>query len=345
MCNYPMVRAETYESYINQKGGKSYKTEWLQRDQVDNAGGIENLRKIFSGKYRKIEFTQCGQCIPCLLGYSRDKATQIMLEKNFGYEDCQPYPDGTTWMITTTYKDEYLKTNKTCNTDTGEIFEGISLSIKDDQDFMKRLRYYYPNIKIKRVVAGEYGSKTLRPHYHSIIFGLPLDTSKFKTWNVNEFGQKTWMMDDLNDIWGMGMVNIARVEWQNAAYVARYALKKAFKKDKQWYQMQGMAPEFIHWSNGIGKNYFMKNYEDIYKTDSVPIVNSHGQIVKPPRSYDRMLKEVDQELYNKIKLYRDKYSISNEKIINHQTDLTPEERRKVSEARMQQVMKDIRLEV
>ena len=340
-----MVRAETYERYTNKKGGTSYKCEWLQRQQVDDAGGIDNLRKTFQGKYRRIQFTPCGQCVPCLLGYSRDKATQIMLEKNFGYEEGEPYPDGTSWMITCTYDNEHLHTHKTINTETGELFEGISLKTKDDQNFMKLLRYYYPNMKMKRVVAGEYGSLSLRPHYHSIIFGLPLDVTKFKTWNVNKWGQRTWTLQDLNDIWGKGMVNIARVEWQNAAYVARYALKKANKKDKNWYAAQGMAPEFIHWSNGIGKNYFMNNYEDIYKTDSVPIVNNHGQIVKPPKSYDRMLKEVDKELYNKIKFYRDKQSITSDKILNNMTDLTPEERRIVSEARMKQVMKDIRMEV
>ena len=345
MCNYPMVRAETFERYTNSKGGTSYKVDWLQRSQVDDAGGIQNLRKTFSGKYRKIELTPCGQCIPCMLAYSRDKATQIMLEKNFGYEEGNPYPDGTCWMITTTYKDEYLPSHKTFRTDTGEIFEGISLNVKHDQDFMKLLRYYYPNMKMKRVVAGEYGSLSGRPHYHSIIFGLPLDVTKFKTWNINKWGQRTWTLTDLDEIWGKGMVNIARVEWQNAAYVARYALKKAFKKDKNWYMAQGMLPEFIHWSNGIGKNFFLENYENIYKTDSVPIINNHGDIVKPPKSYDRMLKEIDEDLYYKIKSTRDKNSIISEKIINSSTDLTPEERRKVSEARMQQVMKDIRLEV
>lgn len=339
-----MVRAETFESYKNQKGGTSYKVDWLQREQVDAAGGLENLRKTFGGKYRRIELTPCGQCVPCLLNYSRDKATQIMLEKEFGF-DGEPYPDGTTWMITATYKDEYLPQHKTVNTDTGEIFKGISLNIKDDQDFMKLLRYYYPNMKMKRVVAGEYGSKSGRPHYHSIVFGLPLDYTKFKTWNVNKWGQRTWRLDDLDEIWGKGMVNIARVEWQNAAYVARYALKKAFKKDKNWYQAQGMLPEFIHWSNGIGKNYFIDNYEKIYETDSVPIINNHGDIVKPPKSYDRMLKEIDPSLYEKIKYIRDKNALTSEKMLNMSTDLTPEERRKVSEARMQQVMKDIRLEV
>lgn len=340
MCNKPLIRAETYERYTNKKGTTSYKAEFITREEFDKFGD-----KYLNNRYRKITPVGCGQCVPCMLEYSRDKATQIMLEKNFGYKNCQPYPDGTVWMLTATYDNEHLKTHKYARTDTGEIFEGVSLNLEDDQKFMKLLRYYYPNMKMKRVVAGEYGSQSGRPHYHSIIYGLPLDQTQFKTWNVNKWGQRTWIYKDLNEIWGNGMVNIARVEWQNAAYVARYALKKAFKKDKAWYYAQGMLPEFIHWSNGIGRNYFLKNIEKIYDTDTVPIVNNKGAIVKPPKSYDRMLKEIDPELYEKVKYDRQKHTKSNELILRSQTDLTPEERRTIDEARMLQVMKDLRTEV
>ncbi len=354
-CNFPRVRAETFEPYTNQKGGTSYKVEWLERAQVDAAGGIQNLRKRFANKYRKIQFTPCGQCINCLLEDSRQKACQMLIHKEYGYhevfdENGKPldkghkYPDGTVWFLTVTYKDEYLPTHKTLNTETGEIFEGISLSKQDHQDFIKRLRYAYPNMKIQYVLAGEYGSLTQRPHMHLIIYGLPLEQEQFKKVGVNKLGQPTWELKKLSEIWGNGFVNIGRVTWESAAYVARYTLKKAFKKDKLWYEMQGMIPEYIVWSNGIGKDFFENNYKEIYKTDSVPIYSKIG-LPRPPKSYDRMLKEIDPKLYEEIKHKRDHAGRVSEKMENMCTDLTPEERRAISEARMKQVMKDIRMEV
>lgn len=350
-CNYPLIRAETYETYINKKGEKSYKAEWLNRDEFDRFG-----KEYLKTRYRRITPVGCGQCTGCLLNYSRDRATQMMCEKKFGYHEIfdqhgnsldkgHEYPDGTTWFLTVTYADEYLKTAHKVNTDTGEIFEGISLNIEDTQKFMKRLRNHYKGCKIKYVIAGEYGSKTQRPHYHYIIFGLPLDVTKFKKVGMNALNQPTWKCEELERIWGMGNIIVGRVDWRSCAYVARYTLKKAFKKDKEWYAAQGMEPEFIYWSNGIGKDYFTTQKNQIYATDSVPITTHMGGLLRTPKSYDRMLKEVDPNLYEKVKKIRESRAEQSEIAKRLQTDLTAEERRCMQEARMKQVMKDIRTEV
>ena len=328
-CNYPMIRAETFETFKNQKGGISYKAEFIGRDGWDK-DKYKMLQK--SGRYRKIEIVGCGQCTGCLLNYSRDRATQMMCEKYYGNKG-------------NTYSDEYLKTHVTVNTETGEKLEGISLDIQDHKNFMKRLRKHFKDSKIKFVVAGEYGSKTQRPHYHYIIFGLPLDMTQFKKVGMNALNQPTWISEELNKIWGMGHVEIGRVEWRSCAYIARYTLKKAFQKDKLWYQMQGMKPEFIIWSNGVGKTGFIQNKDEIYSTDTVPISTHMGGLLRTPKSYDRMLKEVDPKLYEKIKEIRTKNADASEIQKRMQTDLTPEERRQMQEARMKQVMKDIRTEV
>lgn len=341
-CLKPMVRAETHESFRNKKGKISWKVEWLQRDQYDD-NRCQDLVK--SGKYRRINIIPCGQCIECRLQYSREWATRIMLEKQYGYNG-KPYPDGTAWFLTLTYADEYLSTFKTIDTETGELFEGISLNKNDIPNFFKRIRNHFPDMKIKYLQCGEYGGKTLRPHHHAIVFGLPLPQEEFKKVGMNNLNQPTWEWKPLSDIWGLGYVNIGRVTWESAAYVARYTLKKANSKDNNWYLAQGMLPEWISMSNGIGEWYFEHNKNKIYKTDSVPVLNkSKGVNVKPPKSYDRMLKEMDPALYEKVKAMREQNGITQESLLRHQTDLTPEERRKVSEARMKQVMKDIRNEI
>lgn len=340
MCTKPLIRAETFESYINKKGQKSYKVEWLQREQYDK-GQIPRM------KYRRINEIPCGKCIECRLNYSREWATRCMLELNYGYNG-DKYPDGTAWFLTITYKDEYLKTHKTVNTETGETYEGISLCKEDIQKFWKRLRKKYPQMQLKYIECGEYGSRTLRPHYHAIVYGLPLPMETFKKIGMNNLNQPIWQCDELNNVWGMGFVTIGRVTWESSAYVARYTLKKSTgaKYDKNWYMMQGLIPEFITMSQGIAKSYFNTNLEKIYNTDTVPIVNKKsGANVKPPKSYDRMLKEIDPELYEKIKHERELSGKNQEMLLRQQTNLTPEERRIISETRMKEVLKDIRMEV
>lgn len=348
-CNFPMIRCETYLTYKNSSGGISYQVEWAERQQYDSPEG----RKFLESKYRRVQPIPCGQCIECRLNYAREWATRVMLEKNycFNYSKMgpnipRPYPDGTTWFLTVTYSDEYLPQATKVNTETGEIHRGISLRKEDMQNFVKRLRYHYKGCKIKYISAGEYGGQTLRPHYHYIFFGLPLEQEQFKKVGMSPLNQPYWMLQKLTNIWGMGHITIGRVTWESAAYVARYTLKKVKGKDKLWYNMQGMDEEFTTKSQGIGKGYFEMYKNKIYKTDSIPIVNKNsGANVKPPKSFDRILREIDTDLYDQIKEQRKETSITNEILLNRQTDLTPEERRRISEARMESVMKDIRTEV
>ena len=351
MCTAPLVRAEKFETYRNKQGGISYFVDWLQRDQYDR-----NFCKelVNHGVYRRINLIPCGQCIDCRLNYSREWATRLMLEQRYGYvfevdEEGEPkvvgaYPDGTCWFLTLTYADEYLRTHKTVNTETGEINEGTTVYKKDFQDFMKRLRKAYPYMKIKYYHCGEYGKQTLRPHYHAIIFGLPLEQDQFIKVGMSKDNTPRWKLQKLTDIWGLGLVDIGRVTWESCAYVARYSLKKAlYGKDEEYMKAQGRMPEYVTMSQGLGKQFYIDNKENIYLTDSVPIANKKtGEKVLPPKAFDRMLKAQDPKLYEKIKQHREIVSESNELIKRTTTDLSPEQRRKISEERMKKVMADLR---
>ena len=59
----------------------------------------------------------------------------------------------------------------------------MSLSKTDIQKFFKRLRKTNEE-KIKYYVVGEYGSKTMRPHYHIILFNAKLETI-LKAWSLD----------------------------------------------------------------------------------------------------------------------------------------------------------------
>lgn len=60
----------------------------------------------------------------------------------------------------------------------------MNLNKVDCQLFLKRLRKLHPpNSNIKYYLAGEYGSKTMRPHYHAIMFNADMDLIP-KAWRI-----------------------------------------------------------------------------------------------------------------------------------------------------------------
>lgn len=65
------------------------------------------------------------------------------------------------------------------------------------QLFFKRLRKWYGK-PIRYFGTGEYGSKTQRPHYHFIIFGLKLDD--LKLYGRNGLKQPMYTSNQLDKI-------------------------------------------------------------------------------------------------------------------------------------------------
>lgn len=345
MCKSPLARLEKYERYTNKQGGISYKCDF------DSWANIERNLRYYKNKYRKVDMIPCGQCLECRLNKARDKANQMILEKkNYSEEQC--------WFITLTYNDEHLRTHVTQNLETGELIEGISLLKKDIQNFTKRLRryfeYHYNNKGIRYVIAGEYGSETNRPHYHMIVFGLNLDQTKLKFYKHNEMGQTIWTHKELQNLWkdkegnDIGFVTVGRVTWNSCCYVARYTLKKHYKKDAGIYGCQGKIPEFILQSTkpAIGRQYLIENKEELYITKTIPIYNEKtGELIGLPKSYMRYIEKTDPEEYHKMQLSKKLKAESSEKLKQTQTDLTPEERRKAKDELLKQKFKNFRKEI
>ena len=331
-CTRPKIRAETWQTYTNQKGGKSYKCEWLSRQEYDK-GHYKGMTPTI---YRRIDLVPCGKCLNCRLSYAKEKAILCMLEKKY-------YPDNECWFLTLTYADEHLPSHKTIDLESGEIFEGISVDKKDLQLFWKRCRKKYKNSKIRYLNVAEYGKKSYRPHNHAIVFGLPLDETKFKKLGNNMNGDPYYTSKELEDLWGLGNVVIGRVTYQSVGYTAKYCLKKTKEQyDLWWYQSQGKCPEFISMSQSLGKRYFDEHWQEIYEHDCVPVKDKTGNFVKPPRIFDRYLSEKDYWYYLKIKRQRKQKQMLAEETIDKQTDNSREERRRISERRIEKVMKDLR---
>lgn len=253
------------------------------------------------------EVTQvpCGNCIGCRLDYSRQWANRCYLES---------LGSNNSYFITLTYDEKNLPIGK----------NGNPTLLKDEiSNFMKDLRAYYKyhfNLDNVRFFAcGEYGDSSLRPHYHLIIFNLPIydltedfiyeeDGKTYVTKHV-ENGNIYYYSDIIRNIWKKGNILIGQATWQSMAYVARYVTKKIKGKEANVYAALGVEPEYVRMSRrpGIGEKYFREHYKEIYENDNIIINNGKDSYaVQPPRYFDKLvdrfeLSDIDLEA---IKDYR-----------------------------------------
>jgi hypothetical protein len=88
---------------------------------------------------------------------------------------------------------------------------------------MKRLRKEYGE-GIKFYMCGEYGPKLGRPHFHALLFGH--DFSDRKLWSTTPAGSKLYRSAELEKLWDKGFSSVGDANFESAAYVARYIMKK-----------------------------------------------------------------------------------------------------------------------
>lgn len=130
-----------------------------------------------------------------------------------------------------------------------------TLSVRDTQLFFKRLRKAFPKRRIRYFLAGEYGPRTKRPHYHAIIYGLTLaDFPDLMIKDFNQLGQPRFKSKTFADIWGNGFCVLAAVNWNTCSYVSRYTMKKVFSSEDPTEFQNGRVPAFCTMSRrpGIG---------------------------------------------------------------------------------------------
>lgn len=207
----------------------------------------------------------CGKCIGCRLEYSKQWAMRCMLEAK---------EHESSYFCTFTYNDSLLRSCSGVSPVTGEILEGYTLDKRDLQLFFKRLR---EDQKVRYYACGEYGSRSYRPHYHAIIFGLKLDDLKLYRRSPN--GDCYYTSEYLAKKWKLGYVIIGEVSFESCAYTARYVAKKVHEDLTQVYEAYGMAPEFVLMSRkpGIARNY-VETHPDLFDFNSIVLSGIKGSI-------------------------------------------------------------------
>lgn len=150
----------------------------------------------------------------------------------------------------------------------------MNLHKRHCQLFMKRLRKLNKNAKIKYYIAGEYGGRTLRPHYHMLLFNANIET--------------------IQKAWHLGSVHYGEVTGASIGYTLKYMSKPAkiplHKNDDR-------TPEFSLMSKGIGENYLTEKMVRYHKAD---LTNCYcktvdGHKIPMPRYYKNKIYD-EQEI-------------------------------------------------
>jgi len=227
----------------------------------------------------------CGNCILCREEQARQWGVRITHEAAMHEENA---------FITLTYSDNNLP-------------EHNSLNYEDLQKFWKRLRHHLGPLRYYAV--GEYGDKTLRPHYHACVFGHAFMQDRRL---LRESPTLLWTSPMLEEAWGKGHVSVGALTFETARYTASYVTKKL--RSKQTYvrinEEDGeliplVQPRcFASRDPAIGGTWLAEFGKYVYDHDHVVI---NGRPQKPPKSYDRWLEKTQgKEAVAKIKEQRQK---------------------------------------
>ena len=292
-CYHPL---HAFQFGLTKDGKPSYKitsnkVKSIYYDEVNHHYYMsDDPNKYDNNKYIDLP---CGKCIGCRIDYSRNWALRCMLESEY---------HSITMFLTLTYDDAHVPHSSYVDYDTGEVKDILTLVPDDFTKFMKRLRYYYSDRygkELRYFACGEYGSKTLRPHYHAIVFGLDLDDLKLV--KQSGTGNDLYESELVNNAWGLGFALLSESNFDTCAYTARYVMKKRKGKDADEYERFNIVPEFVRMSRkkGIGYQYYVDHKDDIYERDE--IILKDGKKFKPPKFFDDMYEVDCPEKFQEVK--------------------------------------------
>lgn len=184
----------------------------------------------------------CGKCDDCKRRYQNDWSIRLANE-------CDCWEN--VWFITLTYRDECVP--YVVDKLTGEVHNSVCK--EHVQRWLKKFRINYLRlhgeiVHLKYWLTSEYGPRTLRPHYHMLIFGLDY-----------------YEVMDLCNLWleDYGYYVCKKVDKSRGSsfavsrYVSKYCSKGSF--ENPFVAKKLVKPTFHLISKGIGYKYVIDNKE------------------------------------------------------------------------------------
>lgn len=244
---------------------------------------------VFSGVSRPQEYTPdvvqvpCGQCIGCRVDYARQWAARCLMEMQY-------YPES--WFLTLTYDPEHVPYSTTPGCE-----RIMSTRTRDVQLWLKRLRHAGQSIRY--FGCSDYGSRTLRPHYHFILFGLhPRDCVVADRLDARH---QYYQSREMESIWGNGNVILAPANYSTCLYTAKYICSKRKGKDAHLYTDYGMDPPRSYMSRrpGLGHQWYL-DHPSADDYDYISIAGpDRGVRLYPPRYFRQLDKLADPAEYDR----------------------------------------------
>lgn len=160
------------------------------------------------------------------------------------------------WFITLTYDEKHVK----------RVAGGrLSLRFRDVQLLLKKIRKHKHYAKY--ICVGEYGSQTLRPHYHLILW-----TSASPS--------------EIQNLWSRGIAHFGKVSMASAMYTLKYIIQPKQR------DVDGIEKTRAQFSRGLGLGYLSSAVYEYHTQDyENPVLVSRidGQQVALPRYYRKKI--------------------------------------------------------
>lgn len=228
----------------------------------------------------------CGRCPECCKDYYTQWATR-------GSRELANWDSNL--FITLTYDEDHLPENR-------------SLNKKHVQDFIKRVKTTFCSNKenpIRQTYCGEYGSRTLRPHYHVVLYNCDFADKKFH--RRTDQGHAVYTSELLSDLWRKGHAEFGYATPASIAYLYKYILKKKTRKEKKKpliIETDGLTwcvdHEFIESSRNPGIGAFLRGSSTLRKG----YLTVNGQKKPLPKYYLEWLRVNEPDVYDDIKNLR-----------------------------------------
>lgn len=214
----------------------------------------------------------CGKCPACYKRRVSQWSFRLMQEEKHSTS---------AYFITLTYDTKHVPI-----TDNGFM----AISKRDVQLFLKRLRKAHTaadqHQRLVYYVCGEYGGRTMRPHYHMLLFNADLTVmltrSNIRLLELTGFDGKNHIPTNQ---WQLGSTTYGRVTAASVGYSLKYMSKLGVipihKNDDR-------QPEFALMSKGIGDVYLTKAMVKWHLSDKYTrmyCTTSDGKKICMPRYY------------------------------------------------------------
>ena len=298
-----------------------------RRARLDENGHVDWTRRTapWDRSHRTVNIP-CGTCFGCMRNEQRDWALRCFHEATL-YEEL--WTDDSTGVSTPLPKSCVV----TLTYDQDHLPGDGALHHEDFQDFIRALRQYNrrehekhgragPCPKLRYFMAGEYGGKTHRPHFHAILFNTTFeDTYGLAAGKAHESLNGSYSLDR---IWGRGMATVDEFSFQGAMYVAGYVAKKMADRhpgpmvdqvDPETGETtpKPIRPEYRKMSTGgkdargnqtfgLGHDWIMPRILEVFDRDYVTV----GKwTYRPPRYYEKLLERSYPDAFARLKKRRE----------------------------------------